>query len=555
MVGAYDLVMSAGGLDTVGSPAFTDEDPARFRAAGWWSDTTLSDAVRRNAERSPDRAAYVDYDGISLTWREFDSAATALAEQLAGVGIGPGDRVAVWHGDSAAIHALFVAVERCGAVVIGIGARAGTREVAAILGNSQPKIMISDSQRSEVATQVAVGDGKLSLLVLALVGGALRLNVYAAPRALRADAQLGPDDVFLINSTSGTTGLPKCVVHTQNRWYYFHQKAVANGLLTSDDVFLPVIPMPFGFGIWTSHTTPIYLGATAVVMERFTTRAACEAIARHKVTVLCCVSTQLTMLMADRECRDYDLGSLRVVFAGGEALPYRPAAEFEELTGAKILQFYGSNETGLLSGTTVDDTLRRRLRTGGRIVPEMAVRLFDGDRDVTETGRGQPACRGPATSLGYLGGTDHDKLFTRDGWMRMGDICEIDADGYLSVTGRTSDFILRGGKNISASQVEDAVMTHPAIAVAAAVAMPDPVFGERVCLYTELVDAANINLPDLVEHLLGLGVSKELLPERLIVVDALPRSSGGKIAKGELRADIRTRAISDRRTEADHERS
>ncbi len=556
MGGAYDLLMSAGGLDTVGSPAFTDEDPARFRAAGWWSDTTLSDAVRGNVERSPDRVAYLD-EGISLTWREFDAAATALAEQLAGIGISPGDRVAVWHGDSAAIHALFVAVERCGAVVVGIGARAGTREVAAILGNSQPKIVISDAQRSDAATQVVAAAG-VSLLVLGLVGGALRLNVYAAPKALRADSQLGPDDVFLINSTSGTTGLPKCVVHTQNRWYYFHQKAVANGLLRADDVFLPVIPMPFGFGIWTSHTTPIYLGATTVVMDRFTTRAACEAIARHKVTVLCCVSTQLTMLMAGRECRDYDLSSLRVVFAGGEALPYRPAAEFEELTGAKILQFYGSNETGLLSGTTVDDSLRHRLRTGGRIVPEMAVRLFDGDEDVTETGRGQPACRGPATSLGYLGGTDHDKLFTHDGWMRMGDICEIDADGYLSVTGRTSDFILRGGKNISASQVEDAVMTHPAIAVAAAVAMPDPIFGEKVCLYTELVDAGTIkalDLPELVEHLLGLGVSKELLPERLIVVDALPRSSGGKIAKGELRADIKTRTISDRRTEADHERS
>jgi acyl-CoA synthetase len=556
LIGAYDLVMSAGGLDTVGSPAFTDEDPARFRAAGWWSDATLSDAVRRNAERSPDRVGYLD-EGISLTWREFDSAATALAEQLAGVGIGPGDRVAVWHGDSAAIHALFVAVERCGAVVVGIGARAGAREVAAILGNSQPKIVISDSQRSEAATQVVAAAG-VSLLVLGLVGGALRLNVYAAPRALRVESQLGPDDVFLINSTSGTTGLPKCVVHTQNRWYYFHQKAVANGLLSSDDVFLPVIPMPFGFGIWTSHTTPIYLGATTVLMERFSTRAACEAIARHKVTVLCCVSTQLTMMMADRESRDYDLSSLRVVFAGGEALPYRPAAEFEELTGAKILQFYGSNETGLLSGTTVDDSLRHRLRTGGRIVPEMAVRLFDGDKDVTETGRGQPACRGPATSLGYLGGTDHDKLFTRDGWMRMGDICEIDADGYLSVTGRTSDFILRGGKNISASQVEDAVMTHPAIAVAAAVAMPDPIFGEKVCLYAELVDAATIktiDLSELVEHLLGLGVSKELLPERLIVVDALPRSSGGKIAKGDLRADIKTRDDIQRRTEGDDERS
>ncbi|ORW97711.1 cyclohexanecarboxylate-CoA ligase [Mycobacterium sp. IEC1808] len=537
--------MSAGGLDTVGSPAFTDEDPALFRAAGWWSDLTLSDAVRQNARSAPGRPAYVDHPGKSLSWREFDRAATQLAELLAGVGVARGDRVAVWHGDSAAIHVLFVAIERCGAVVVGIGARAGTREVAAILRNAGPKILVSDAQRADAAVGVA-GE---SALVLDGDPGALRLNVDAEPRTVATEAQLGPDDVFLINSTSGTTGLPKCVVHTQNRWHYFHQKAVANGLLTPDDVFLPVIPTPFGFGLWTSHTTPIYLGATAVILPRFIASAACEAIARHRVSVLCCVSTQLTMLMADPASREHDLSSLRVVFAGGEALPYRPAAEFEDLTGAKILQFYGSNETGMLSATTVDDPRERRLRTGGRIVPEMAVRLFDGDRDVTATGRGQPACRGPATSLGYLGGTDHDKLFTADGWMRMGDICEIDADGYLSVTGRTSDFIVRGGKNISASQVEDAATTHPAIAVAAAVAMPDPVFGEKVCLYAELVESRAVDLPQLVEHLLALGVSKELLPERLIVVDELPRSSGGKIAKGQLREDIRIRM------EADHERS
>ena len=536
--------MSAGGLDAVGSPAFTDEDAARFRAAGWWSDSTLSDAVRRNAQRSPHRPAYIDHPGNALTWREFDDAASALAGQLTGAGVSRGDRVAVWHGDSAAIHVLFVAIERCGAVVVGIGARAGTREIAAILRGAQPRILISDPQRGGAAAAVADGSA-----VATLVLDHLRLDVEVQPKVLAIESQLGPDDVFLINSTSGTTGLPKCVVHTQNRWHYFHQKAVANGLLTADDIFLPVIPTPFGFGIWTSHTTPIYLGASAVLLERFTPRAACEAIARYRATVLCCVSTQLTMLMADPGCREHDLSSLRVVFAGGEALPYRPAAEFEELTGAKILQFYGSNETGMLSATTLEDSRDRRLRTGGRIVTEMAVRLFDGDRDVTETGRGQPACRGPATSLGYLGGTDHDKLFTPDGWMRMGDICEIDADGYLSVTGRTSDFILRGGKNISASQVEDAVATHPAIALAAAVAMPDPVFGEKVCLYAELADSATIELPELVEHLLALGVSKELLPERLIVVSELPRSSGGKIAKGRLREDIRVRM------EDGHERS
>jgi acyl-CoA synthetase len=147
--------MSAGGLDTVSSPAFTDEDPARFRAAGWWSDSTLSDAVRRNAEQSPNRPAYVDHLGISFTWREFDAAATNLAKQLAGVGIARGDRVAVWHGDSAAIHVLFLAIERCGAVVVGIGARAGTREVAAILRGAQPKLLISDHQHGGVAKQAA----------------------------------------------------------------------------------------------------------------------------------------------------------------------------------------------------------------------------------------------------------------------------------------------------------------------------------------------------------------------------------------------------------------
>ena len=541
--------MSTGGLDTVGSPAFTDEESARYRAAGWWSDVTLSDAVARNAEQRPDRFAYIDHPGQSFTWREFDSAATALAEQLAGVGIARGDRVAVWHGDSAAIHLLFVAVERCGAVVVGIGARAGTREVAAILCNARPKLLISDGQRSEPATRATTAMSELSVPVLVLRDGGRgpRLSIDTEPSTVPVGDALGADDVFLINSTSGTTGLPKCVVHTQNRWHYFHQKAVANGQLTPDDVFLPVIPMPFGFGIWTSHTTPIYLGATAVILDRFTARATCEAIAEHRVTVLCCVSTQLTMLMADRASRDNELSSLRLVFTGGESLPYRPAGEFEKLTGATILQFYGSNETGLLSATTVNDSQERRLRTGGRIVPEMSVRLFDVDEDVTETGKGQPACRGPATSLGYLGGTDHDQLFTRDGWMRMGDICEIDSDGYLSVTGRTSDFILRGGKNISASAVEDAATTHPAIAVAAAVAMPDPVFGEKVCLYAELVGSQTIDLSDLVEYLLAVGVSKELLPERLIVVDELPRSSGGKIAKSALREDIKAR------TEASHD--
>jgi acyl-CoA synthetase len=525
---------------SVDGAAVTGAEAAHYRALGWWSDTTLSECVRRNAASSPDKPAYVDFpDGLQLSWREFDHAADNLAHQLLAHGVDPGARIAVWHQDNAAIHVVLVAIERCGAATLGLGARAGVREVAQILRTAQPALLVSDVEHAESAARAAA-DADPDLQIVAVGDGMLAVDRRIPDASGPALPSLGPDDVFLINSTSGTTGAPKCVVHTQNRWHYFHQKAVANGVLTSDDVFLPIIPTPYGFGIWTSHTTPIYLGATTVRIERFKAASTCAAIARHRATVLCCVSTQLAMILADGAFNDYDLSSLRVVFTGGEPLPYVQTARFEELTGATILQFYGSNETGMLSATSVKDPFHRRLRTAGRIVPEMQVRLFDGDVDVTESGRGQPVCRGPATSLGYLDGTDHDKLFTKDGWMRMGDICELDADGYLTMAGRTSDFILRGGKNISAVQVEEVVATHPAVAVAAAVVMPDPLFGERVCVFVELIHAGTLDLPMLVEHLRGLGVSKELLPERLEVLDELPRSSGGKVAKGQLREDIRS---------------
>jgi acyl-CoA synthetase len=309
-----------------------------------------------------------------LTWSEFDHAATNLARRLLSLGVAAGDKVAVWHKDTAALHVLLVAIERCGAVAVGLGARAGVREVTAILRTAPPTLVVSDVDRLTPARQAA-SDADSRLRVVAL-GADLEIDTSCRPGGTDGLSPVGPDAVFLINSTSGTTGLSKCVVHNQNRWHYFHQKAVANGELTTDDVFLSALPMPFGFGIWTSHTTPIYLGATTVRIEKFDAAATCAAIARYQATVLCCVSTQLAMILASPASREYDMASLRVVFTGGEPLPYSQAAQFEELTGVTILQFYGSNETEMLSATTLADPLHRRLHTAGRIVPEMQVRLY-----------------------------------------------------------------------------------------------------------------------------------------------------------------------------------
>ena len=147
----------------VDGDAVTSAEAARYRAAGWWSDVTLSECVRRNARSTPDKPAYVDFCGdgadLRLTWCEFDHAATNLAQELLDLGVAPGDGVAVWHNDSSAIHVLLVAVERCGAVTVGLGARAGVREVAQILRIARPSLLVSDSERLEPAAQAVAKSG------------------------------------------------------------------------------------------------------------------------------------------------------------------------------------------------------------------------------------------------------------------------------------------------------------------------------------------------------------------------------------------------------------
>ena len=236
-----------------------------------------------------------------------------------------------------------------------------------------------------------------------------------------------------------------------------------------------------------------------------------------------------------------DLSSLRVVFTGGEPLPYAQAAEFEELTGATILQFYGSNETGMLSATTIADPLHRRLRTAGRIVPEMQVRLFDGDAtspNPVADNRLAAGLRSASATWAAPTTTSCSPRTAGCGWATSASWTPTATSAWPGGP-RTSS--CAAARTSAPSQVEEVVATHPAVAVAAAVAMPDPVFGERVCVFVEL-KARRRARPAGARRApaRSQGVSKELLPERLEVLDELPRSSGGKVAKGELREHIRS---------------
>ncbi|MFP6641664.1 MAG: class I adenylate-forming enzyme family protein [Myxococcota bacterium] len=517
---------------------------------------TVARQIAHWAQTQPDGVAYLD-GSTPLTWGEYDAASSRLAAFLAqNLKLDRGDRVALVLPDGPGVHIALVACEKAGLVAAGIGPRAGRQEIEHLLGVTGARALLSRPVHQDLVMAELVADLQASGHPVAhhlAVEDELRQSgeFGERPTTTKPPPPLRPlasDELFLLNSTSGTTGMPKCVTHDQDRWLAFHELAVPRGRLTHSDIFMSVVPAPFGFGIWTSHVTPTLLGVPCVVMPRFEAEEALALIEEHRVSVLAAVSTQFIMMLEAHGSRERDLSCLRVLFTGGEAVPYERAVEFEEQTGARVLQFYGSNETGAVSATSLDDKREARLRTAGRPIPEMNLRLFDEEgHDVTARGRGRPGCRGPTLSRGYFGSGEevaeaNRELIRSDGWMMLGDLVVLDGDGYLTVVGRIDDFIIRGGKNISGPAIEEQVSRHPAVALAAAVAMPDPVFGERVCVYVELRPGEeSLGLEDLLEDLLTRGVSKETLPERLVVLETLPRGSGGKVAKQVLREDIRSR--------------
>ncbi|MGD0452978.1 MAG: class I adenylate-forming enzyme family protein [Solirubrobacteraceae bacterium] len=543
------------------------ERAAEYRRRGWWTDMMLADHVARHAAEIGERAAFITPDG-RLSWSDYDACSDRLARALSSAGLAHGDRVAIQLPDAATVHVALLACEKAGVVAVGVGSRAGDRELRHLLHKTRAGALVSHEEHrgSSMSEAYARLRGEVPSLrhhvvvprfeldrggPIVIDGAAVDADMQGGSGAgARADAdaqggpagpaaarrRLGPEDLWMINSTSGTTGLPKCVMHAQSRWWYFHLCATEMAALTPQDVVMGAVPTPFGFGQWTSHFTPCYLGAPTVVMERFSAALTLELIERERVSVLCAVSTQFRMLLGDPAIHERDVSSLRVMFTGGEAIPYEPASRFEELTGARILNVYGSNESGFATGTRLTDDRERRLRTAGRVMAGTELRLYDAGVEVTGTRRGQPGTRGPAMCLGYFEDpAANEELFTRDGFVLHADVVELDEDGYLSVVGRKSDIIIRGGKNISAPQVEEEVSAHPRVTLASAVAIPDEIFGERVCVYVELLDHGELELAELVEFLISHGTSKECLPERLVVVDEIPRSSGGKIAKGALR--------------------
>ena len=280
-------------------------DAAAYRAAGWWGDDTIATVVARHAAAMPDALAFIA-DGRRYTWAEYHADSDRIARVLLAGGHRSGDRIAVMMPDGPAVHAVFVGIEKAGLVAVGIGARAGDREVAHLLTLTGAAVLVTTpDQHGRDASQLVADVTALGAQIdrLVLVDGEAEIvdTGLAADVVVDAGAAMQPldaDSLFLLNSTSGTTGLPKCVMHTQNRWFYFHHLAAAAGGFGADEVFLGVLPAPYGFGLWTAHFTPTILGCPAVVMERFDADAVLKAAGLRTFTVTHASAARATLAAA-----------------------------------------------------------------------------------------------------------------------------------------------------------------------------------------------------------------------------------------------------------------
>lgn len=515
-----------------------------------FSEMSVSMMVRHWARTRGDDPAYISPDG-ETSWAEYDRAADQVYAALV-----PGDgsaetdsanrgSAAAYLPDTAGFHVSLVGAYRAGVRVAAMGARSGPAEVAHIMLASGARVLITASTVRGHPVSELLKDlharGVVPENVVIVDGTEVTVDdTPVTARLVDPSREFASHEVSMLNSTSGTTGRPKLVTQTQHRWIAFAGLACENGELNEHEMIAAFVPAPFGFGLWTAHFLPALLGRPALVMERFDVATAITMMCDHNATVLACVSTQFRMMLHSELPPLSDLTTLRVMYTGGEAVPYEEAKRFEKVTGAKSLQFYGSNETGAASATSIHDDDETRLTSGGFLLPEMQVRVFDGDREVTGQGirRGQPAVRGPLMSEGYWNDdAANAELFTKDGWILLGDVVEVDETDRLRVVGRLADLIIRGGKNISAVEVEDHVREHPSVAMVAAVGVSDPIFGERLCVVATLrAGIESLALDELTGWLRERGVTREYLPERLMIVDALPTAPGGKIAKGEVRA-------------------
>jgi acyl-CoA synthetase (AMP-forming)/AMP-acid ligase II len=519
-----------------------------FRAAGYWGDGTFPSVIESWADAASGHPYVSDGDG-ELTYGEFRAQAWNLAAALAELGVRPGDRVAVQLPNWREYFLIYAACARLSAVMIPVVAIYRTAEVGFIVSDADAVGLITCGEfrgfdHAAMATEIAATASSLRFRVVVRgkpADGALPFGDLLASQHDTAGLppMPAPDDPHLILYSSGTESHPKGCLHTWNTSSFLPKQAVsALGMTRSDVMFMPS-PITHALGLTLGVMAPTLAGASVHLLDVFNAATALRRIGDYHCTGTASPAPFIRMMLDAYDPGAHDLSRLRFWLSAGAPIPaalvQEAAAKF---AGCRVVSAYGSSEVMMATICRPEDPLERVASSDGRTVPGVEIRIAGPDGEPAGPGEdGEIRYRGPGRLVEYWRRPDLTAAATDSGgWWRTGDLGRLDEDGYLRVTGRLKDIIIRGGFNISAREVEEALASHPGIANVAVVGVGDPRLGERACAVIVPKGAARITQQEMRDYLTNevkLALSK--VPERIEFVSEMPLTATGKIQKFVLR--------------------
>ncbi|MEI2778283.1 MAG: AMP-binding protein [Tetrasphaera sp.] len=535
---------------------YSPDDIARFYESGQWKPDTLFEMLQAQVAAQPDRVFITD-DHQALTFTEMRDQAIAFAAGLHARGIAAGDRVAVQMPNWVEFGAIAAGLSRLGAIMVPIMPIYRRDEVSFIGANADIKaaVIAPEFRKFDYAQMYAELHGEIpsrrDIILLRTEPGAhdgsfTRYDdVLADGAGASADdlgPGVGPDDPIVIVFSSGTTARPKGCLHTFNTLACGSRMLAKGWDYSPQDVQFGPSPVTHMTGLVTSIILPMMHGAPTHIMEQWIPELAVGQIKDHSCSVAVTATTFLQTLLDAYDPDVHDLSSLRVWTCAGSPIPAAIVERAKQaLPQLTVLSLYGRTENVTTTMCTVRDPYERSLTSDGAPLPLQSVKIVDDDGvEVPRGEEGDIAYRGAMHMLEYIHNPQETaKLFTSEGYSRSGDLGRMDENGFVRVTGRTKDIVIRGGMNISVRQVEDLLSHHPAIRDAAAVAMPDERLGEKVCLYAVPAPGhEDVTLAEISDYLLGHAVAIQKVPERLELIGALPMTASGKVQKHVLRSMI-----------------
>jgi acyl-CoA synthetase (AMP-forming)/AMP-acid ligase II len=530
----------------IAAPPVAADRLEEYRRFGYVNDLTMSALVVRAARQWGSQPAIIE-GGHQLTYQELLELVERASAWLAGADVGPGDVVCWQTPNWWEAHVLALAVWHVGAVSCPIAPFYREHELREVIDQVRPAAVVTAETFRGFAHAEAFDD----LLGAAGLGDAARVvlrgtrpgwssfDVVVSHGRRQESAILGADEPCLVLFTSGTTSGAKAAVHS-SRTLLAETRQLANAWgLSWEDVAYMAAPLQHITGVLNAMTIPLFVGASAVLAERWDPDVAVADIMRHRVTYSAGATVFLQELTDAARAARVQL-PLRNFACGGAAVP-RAVMERSEEQGIPASRVYGMTELPTVTVMNRAYPFDLRAETDGAIAPGVQVRVIGTDGEPLAAGyAGELLVRGPEQMLGYLDPAANRAALDDAGWFCTGDVGVVDGAGFVTVTGRLKDVINRGGEKFSARDIEDLLITHPAVRHAAVVPGPDARFGEVPVAFVVFDHPGQASADDLSRHLHTVGLARQKTPVAWHFVDSLPMTPSGKVKKFELLATADT---------------